>query len=153
MPIQEIQRENLESALTLAWNVFLEFEAPDYSADGIAEFQKSIHDPEYLKLLRIIGAFENKQLIGVIATRNSGSHIALFFVDGKHQRKGIGRALFDCILSDVPNKTLTVNSSPFAVPIYRRLGFVDTDTEHITNGLRYTPMEYHIPVLDTICRP
>lgn len=146
MTIREIEREDFESALALTWKVFLEFEAPDYSADGVVEFQKSIHDPEYLKLLRIIGAFESKQLIGIIATRSSGSHIALFFVDGKYQRKGIGRLLFDRILPDVPGKTLTVNSSPFAVPIYHRLGFVDTETEQITNGLRYTPMEYRISV-------
>lgn len=146
MIIREIEREDFEPALALTWKVFLEFEAPDYSAEGVAEFQKSIRDPKYLKLLRIVGAFEKKQLIGVIATRNSGSHIALFFVDGKHQRKGIGRALFDCVLPDVPDKTLTVNSSPFAVPIYHCLGFVDTDTEQITNGLRYTPMEYRTPV-------
>ncbi|WP_081998881.1 GNAT family N-acetyltransferase [Robinsoniella peoriensis] len=36
---------------------------------------------------------------------------------------------------------ITVNSSPFAIPVYHKFGFVDTDTEKVTNGLMYTPME------------
>lgn len=36
----------------------------------------------------------------------------------------------------------TVNSSPYAVDIYRQLDFVPTDTEQITNGIRYMPMRF-----------
>ena len=39
---------------------------------------------------------------------------------------------------------LTVNSSPYAAKIYRKLGFVDTDTEQVTNGIRYVPMKYTV---------
>ena len=35
---------------------------------------------------------------------------------------------------------MTVNSSPYAVPIYHKLGFKETDSEQIVNGLRYIPM-------------
>ncbi|WP_460645598.1 GNAT family N-acetyltransferase [Lacrimispora brassicae] len=37
---------------------------------------------------------------------------------------------------------MTVNSSPYAVEIYHKLGFVDTDTEQLVNGIRFIPMEY-----------
>jgi hypothetical protein len=37
---------------------------------------------------------------------------------------------------------MTVNSSPYAVNIYHSLGFVDTDIEKVTNGMKYTPMVY-----------
>ena len=37
---------------------------------------------------------------------------------------------------------ITVNSSPYAVPVYHKLGFVDTDVEQISDGMRYTPMKY-----------
>ena len=40
------------------------------------------------------------------------------------------------------NDEFTVNSSPFAVPVYHKLGFVDTNTEQLTDGIRYTPMKY-----------
>jgi len=36
---------------------------------------------------------------------------------------------------------MTVNSSPYAVPIYHKLGFKDTGSEQVVNGLRFTPME------------
>lgn len=69
-----------------------------------------------------------------------GGHIALFFVDSNYQRQGIGKKLFSLVSEDNTGGSITVNSSPFAVPIYHRLGFVDTNSERVTNGLRYTPM-------------
>ena len=35
---------------------------------------------------------------------------------------------------------MTVNSSPYAVGIYRKLGFKAVDDEQSVNGLRFTPM-------------
>ncbi|MBU9737013.1 GNAT family N-acetyltransferase [Diplocloster agilis] len=37
-----------------------------------------------------------------------------------------------------------LNSSPYAVPIYKKLGFRNTDTEQLMNGIRYTPMKINI---------
>lgn len=139
--IREIIKDELDSALELVWNVFLEYEAPDYSRQGTEEFFKSIHDTEYLNMLQVYGAFRENKLVGVIATRSGGTHIALFFVDGRYHKQGIGRKLFDTVVNNTSARKITVNSSPFAVPVYHKLGFKDTDQEQITNGLRYTPME------------
>lgn len=119
----------MTAAINLVTAVFMQFEAPDYSDEGVAEFQKSIRDPAYLSRLRMYGAYEADALIGVIAARGGGSHIALFFVDAAHQRRGVGRALLKHILADTPEGMLAGNSSPFAVPVYRRMGFVKTDAE------------------------
>lgn len=35
-----------------------------------------------------------------------------------------------------------MHSSPYAVPVYHKLGFVDTGTEQVSDGIRYTPMKY-----------
>lgn len=140
MTIAELKAEEIDAALKLVWDVFLQYEAPEYSAQGVEEFRKSIGDPKFLARLRTYGAFRDERLVGVIATRSGGSHIALFFVDGAYQRQGIGRALFERACEDNSAHTITVNSSPYAVPVYHRLGFADTDTEQVTNGLRYTPM-------------
>lgn len=140
--IRKIEENERENALDLVWNVFREYEAPDYSDEGVGEFYKSIHDENYLSKLCLYGAFISETLIGVIATRSEGTHIALFFVDGRHQGKGIGKALFQTAAAECQSGRLTVNSSPYAVPIYHRLGFTDTDTEQSVNGLRFTPMEY-----------
>ena len=136
LSIKRLDRYELECALKLVWEVFLEYEAPDYTQEGVDEFFKSINDENYLSMLTAYGEFLNECLIGVIATRNSGKHIALFFVKGKYHHQGVGRQLFEIVRT---NK-MTVNSSPYAVPVYKRLGFLPADTEQVVNGLRFTPM-------------
>ncbi len=128
--------DETQSALQLVWEVFQEFESPDYTQEGINEFYKSIHDENYISMLTMYGAFLSGELVGVIATRNNGRHIALFFVDGKYHRQGIGKQLFEAVRTD----KMTVNSSPYAVGIYRKLGFKAVDEEQSVNGLRFTPM-------------
>lgn len=140
--VRKLEPDDIDSALSLVWKIFMEFEAPGYSEDGVNEFYKSIHDSGYVSRLVFYGAFVSGEQAGVIATRNGGSHIALFFVDGRFQRQGIGRKLFDAVLTDCTAEKITVNSSPYAVPVYHRFGFTDTDTEQSVNGLRFTPMEY-----------
>lgn len=142
--INELFGDDIEKAISLAWSVFCEFEAPDYSDEGIEEFKKSIHDLKYLSQLRIFGAFIDGDQVGVIATCSGGNHIALFFVDGKYQRNGIGKMLFMEVVRRCNSDRMTVNSSPFAVPVYHKLGFRDTDCEQVVSGVRFTPMEFMI---------
>ena len=78
--------------------------------------------------------------MGVLAARNHGGHIALFFVKGAYHRQGIGRRLFAHLLQDSPASAISVNAAPYAVPVYRRLGFAQTDAEQVRDGIRYTPM-------------
>ena len=141
MIINEIIGENKNAAMDLAIKVFMRFEAPSFSEEGINEFVNTVKNPEYVNNFKVFGAFIGEMLIGVIATRKNGSHIALFFVDEKYQRQGIGKALFYEILKYAPD-TLTVNSAPYAVEIYKKLGFKPDCGEKISNGIRYTPMTY-----------
>ena len=101
-PVRRLSQAELPAALELCWQVFLEFEAPEYSTEGVAAFRASL---AYL-------------------------------------RRGIGRRLFEAMRRDYARQVFTVNSSPYAVEVYRHLGFVPTDTEQLTDGLRYTPMRY-----------
>lgn len=139
--VRELEQEEITKALSLAWRVFQEYEAPDYTKEGVEEFYKSIHDENYLSKLCLYGAFAGKEIVGVIATRSGGTHIALFFVDGKYHRQGIGKQLFQTVWARCSFGKMTVNSSPYAVLIYHKLGFHDTDTEQVVNGLRFTPMK------------
>ena len=52
-----------------------------------------------------------------------------------HHCKGIGRALFETMRRDYDEQEFTVNSSPYAVKIYEHMGFQETDTEQVVNGL------------------
>lgn len=139
--IRTLEKKEITEALSLVWSVFKEYEAPDYSDEGIEEFYKSIHDESYLAQLCMYGAFYNHKLVGVIATRSQGTHIALFFVEGKYHRQGIGKKLFQRMLKECHPDKMTVNSSPYAVPVYHKLGFCDVDKEQVVSGLRFTPME------------
>lgn len=142
--IRRIEKDRFYEALSFGWDVFQAYEAPDYTQEGVDEFYRSIHDEKYLSMLTMFGAFLNEQLVGIIATRSEGTHIALLFVDGKHHRQGIGKKLLQRILECSDTKKLTVNSSPYAVPIYHKLGFVDTGREQTVSGLRFTPMIYDV---------
>lgn len=55
--------------------------------------------------------------------------MALFFVETRFQRQGVGRALFERLPADSPRRALTVNSSLCAVEVYRALGFRETAEE------------------------
>lgn len=133
-----------QQALDLALLVFMEFEAPDYSNEGIEEFKRSLQNPAYVDNLCFYVAIEQEEIIGMMATRNNGSHLALLFVDGLWQRKGVGRKLIESALENCECSAMTVNSAPFAHEFYKKVGFEDTDVEQVTNGIRYFPMKiYH----------
>ena len=141
--IRKLRHEEVDKALSLVWKVFQEYEAPDYTEAGVEEFYKSIHDESYLSMLCLYGAFIREELVGIIATRSEGTHVALFFVDGKYHRQGIGKMLFQAARSANTTGKMTVNSSPYAVCVYHKLGFKDTDTEQVVNSLRFTPMVWN----------
>ena len=97
----------------------MEYEAPDYSGEGVETFKRTaIYNKEYIDSITIYGAFENRKLLGIIATRNEGNHIALFFVEGQYHRQGIGRKLFQEVLEHSRSNEITVNSSPYAKEVY-----------------------------------
>lgn len=139
--VRRLSREEIPAALELCWRVFLEFEAPEYPAEGIAAFRASLDDPHRTRQLNFYGAFDGDALVGVLCMRPP-QHIGGFFVDAAYQRRGIGKKLFAAMRQDYARQEFTVNSSPYAVEIYRHLGFAPTDTEQCVDGLRFTPMRY-----------
>ncbi|MGE5627543.1 MAG: GNAT family N-acetyltransferase [Solirubrobacterales bacterium] len=148
MDIIKLGYDDVKAAMELVHRVFMEFEAPEYSEDGIKEFEKFIEYNSVIKMmdngeLSILGAKDHGLLKGIIANR--GNHISLLFVDKEFHRKGIARKLFNVLVEELKRegvKDITVNSSPYAVDIYIKLGFNATDMEQVVNGIRFTPMIY-----------
>ncbi|WRS27158.1 GNAT family N-acetyltransferase [Oscillospiraceae bacterium MB08-C2-2] len=142
MLIKTIAAEHRLEARSLIEAVFMQYDAPDYSAQGVSTFQCILADQSMLERLDMLGAYIENKLVGVLATKNSGAHITFFFVDGRYHRKGIGKELFKQMLEQNSQLKITVNSSPYAVDVYRRLGFAPDGDECTTDGIRYTPMTY-----------
>jgi GNAT superfamily N-acetyltransferase len=150
MDIIKLKKENIKNALDLVWSVFQEFEVPDYSEEGIKEFKKFVsYDSIVEKLdkgdLCFWGCLDNNELTGVIATRGV-NHISMLFVKKEYHRRSIARSLFQTVIDECKKQDniskITVNSSPYAVEVYHRLGFNDIDKEQTVNGIRFTPMAY-----------
>ena len=142
MEIKKIDQAQMDNAIDLIWTTFLQFEAPDYSDEGIQSFKDFIENKEIINTLEFWGAYDNQKLKGVIATNENRKHICCFFVEAQYQRQGIGRKLWEYLLENSQKEVITVNSSTYAVPVYHKLGFVDTNTEQLSDGMRYTPMKY-----------
>ena len=132
----------------LITQVFDEFIAPDFSPEGVKEFLKYIQpnalrqrsEANHFSLVATLG----EKIVGVIEIRNH-NHISLYFVDQKYLGAGIGKALWRRALAicrrehaELPH--ISVNSSPYAVPIYEKLGFHQTKAEQVVHGIRFVPM-------------
>lgn len=143
MDIRRIgDKAEIREALALIWDTFLRFEAPDYSDEGVNSFRDFIKDSKAATSLEFFGAYEHGELLGVLVTDKALKHICCFFVHSKYHRQGIGRALWEYLLEHSDNPYYTVNSSPYAVEVYHRLGFTDLSDEKLSDGMRYTPMIY-----------
>lgn len=146
--VREIQEEEWQEAMRLAWRVFLKFEAPEYTAEGVRNFYQFISDPVLKKMFlkgeyEVFGAYREGVLVGVLGIRNQ-SHVSLLFVDAEYHKQGIASALMKHTLQyirmEIGASKATVNSSPYAVGFYHKMGFHDTDLEQTKDGIRYTPM-------------
>lgn len=152
MDIRALHKNDIVPALDLVREVFDEFEAPEYSREGILEFKNFIAYKNILRKIdadeiRFWGCYNEIGLVGVIAVKDF-AHICLLFVKKEYQRQGIAKRLFHTILAHYKTHEgidkITVNSSPYAVEAYRHLGFINTDSEKTIKGIRFTPMEYKL---------
>lgn len=138
-----------EDAMEMVYRTFLEFDAPMFSPEGIEHFREYISDSVLKRMFiagsfQVVAAYSGTKIIGVIALRNN-SHISLLFVDSGFHRKGIGRRLVselrDYVRLKLKGSFLTVNSSPYAVDFYKRIGFLPLNHSLTESGITYTPMK------------
>lgn len=134
----------------MVWEVFKEFVAPGYSTEGIETFRNFIHEKELKKAtesgrLFTICCWDGEALAGSITMRD-GNHISLLFVKKDYHRQGIAKELFSRALEKCKEiepdiYEISVNSSPYAVVIYKRLGFSVVGEQTTQNGITYIPMK------------
>jgi GNAT superfamily N-acetyltransferase len=149
--IRPIMRDEWDDAMKLAWDTFLIYEAPDYSVRGVHNFRNFVRDPLLKKMFTYgeyiaIGAFSDKRMVGIIGVRNT-NHVSLLFVDRDYHRMGIASALIDRYVRDARKDGITyvtVNSSPYAVDFYHKIGFINITDEVEKDGIKFTPMRLEI---------
>ena len=139
--VKQLLNNEKDEALLFAKKVYIECKDESYSEQGIGTFCKFVDNKEITKSFKVYGAFEDNVLKGIIATDSQKRHISLFFVDKVSQGKGIGKKLMSVVIDDNENSFITVNSSRYAVPIYKKIGFIKTEEEKEQDGLKFTPMK------------
>ena len=144
-------KQEWDDAMKLAWDTFLIYEAPDYSVRGVHNFRNFVRDPLLKKMFTYgeyiaIGAFSDRRMVGIIGVRNT-NHISLLFVDRDYHRNGIASSLIGRYVRDAKKKGITyvtVNSSPYAVDFYHKIGFINITDEVEKDGIKFTPMRLEI---------
>ena len=139
--VKQLLNNEKDEALLFAKKVYIECKDESYSEQGMETFCKFINNKKITKSFKVYGAFEDNVLKGIIATDRRKRHISLFFVDKVSQGKGIGKKLMSIVIDDNENSFITVNSSRYAVPIYKKIGFIKTEEEKEQDGLKFTPMK------------
>ena len=139
--IKQLFDKEKNEALLFAKRVYLESKDESYTEMGIETFCSFVDNKQITVSFKIFGAFKDNVLKGIIATDEGKRHITLFFVEKLSQGKKIGKNLIQFILKNNKNSYITVNSSRYAVPIYKKLGFEKIDEEKEKDGIKFTPMK------------
>ena len=141
-----------EPAMKLAWETFLIFEAQEYGEEGIESFRDFISDQRLKNMFlkgeyQMMVALHEEKVIGFITVRNR-SHISLLFVNKKYHRQGIGSILIEkmgeYLITEVGVDYMTVDSAPYALEFYHKLGFWDLAPQQQKNGIIYTSMKKNL---------
>lgn len=146
--IRPLKREEWDNGMQLAWDTFMVFEAPEYEPEGVMNFHAFVKGKE-LKQLYLLGEYDaygayiNHIMVGILGIRKK-NHVSLLFVDSDYHKCGIASSLLKSVFKEARSRgieEMTVNSSPYAIGFYHKMGFVDTDQELRADGIRFTPMK------------
>lgn len=141
--------EDWEKVVDMVWKTFMEFEAPDYSEEGILNFKNFLTDGVIYRMFLdgnypMLVAVTDGRIVGVISVRNR-NRISLLFVDAAYHKHGIGSALVarmnQYLKEEKKELYVKVMAAPYAVGFYRTIGFRDYAPEEQFAGIRVTTME------------
>jgi ribosomal protein S18 acetylase RimI-like enzyme len=136
----------------LVIRVFNEFVAHQYSEQRIQEFMKYVEPQCLSKRCQehdfVVLAKTKDKIVGMIELRGN-CHISLFYVEGHLQRIHIGTELLKkcleiCRRVNPALTEITVDSSPNALKIFKKLGFSVMEPEKEKNGTHFVPMKLEL---------
>ena len=134
--------EKISNLVTSLSNYFLttgQKELPRWFSDTLtkSEFENRLNNNEYLNFV-----YETQNNIIAYISISTTGHLYHLFVSEKYQRKGISRKLWSKILTECKLSKYTVRSSLYAVPIYKKFGFQESDKIGEKDGIEFQPMEH-----------
>jgi len=150
--ISEMQPGEELDVSSMVMKVFNQFVAYEYNDEGRKTFLSFV-EPKRIKSdfdkgnIVLVAKYSGK-IVGIIEIRND-SHIALLFVSSEYHKQGIAKALrakvMDLCITRVSDlEEFTVNSSTFAIPIYKKMGFSICGEKQTKDGIVFTPMKLKI---------
>ena len=109
------------------------------------DFVEAMHDGAFFFKAEADGAVIG--MIGVFAA----THVKYLFVDGDWHGRGVARELLRHAVAEMrargePDK-VTLNSSDYAIGIYRKLGFIETGARQQRDGVWFTPMALELTAM------
>ena len=134
--------------MKFVWKAFLQSEGKKCPEEGRKSFYRFITDPElreafYKGEYPILLAVMQDAITGVAAVRYR-NHLSLLFVDEKHYKQGIGKALMTAAIQSVRDsgeRYMSLQATSDAVNFYRRLGFRSVRPQEEFAGITITSME------------
>ena len=101
-----------------------------------SEFSKRIQGLEYSNFIYEIDG----KIIGYLAMKGN-NHLFHLFVSEKHQGEGLSRKLWEFAMSECVSDIYTLRSSLYAVPVYKKFGFIESAIAGEKEGIGFHPME------------
>jgi GNAT superfamily N-acetyltransferase len=145
--IQPMQSGEEDKVIRLVRDTFDRQVAPGYTAEGRENFYRYADVTALLareSTHTILVEKGNGEMIGILEMRGN-DHVSLLFVNPAWQHQGVATALFEeamkISLAHNPDlETISVHSTPNAVPFYQSLGFETVKPEQEKDGIRFTTM-------------
>lgn len=136
-----------QAVCELVQQVFNEFVAPDYGQEGIEEFFRFANPSAMAERMSsggfVLVASQADRLVGMLEFAPP-DHIAMLFVALRYQgiaKELLARAISKARAVNPDLSKVTVHSSPYAEPIYLRMGFRQIGHATTDHGITYIPME------------
>jgi len=148
MTIRSATLHEIPAVVALARESFIHAAAPLYGDEGVRTFLEFATVEAMQKRMQenytTYVAYRDDTLVGMAHVRDS-THISMLFVATGEQRKGVGRALVEAVVTESTGDVFTIHAGPNSEQAYIRYGFRRTADEQITNGIRFIPMSLKRP--------
>lgn len=135
--VVRVQVEDTQN-MDRVWAIRKEVFVKEQQVDEALEFE---HEEESAHFL----CYMDGQAVGTARWRDSGKGIKLerFAVKKEFRNRGVGAALLQCVLADLPKgQRIYLHSQSAAVPFYARYGFRSVGPEFYEAGIAHFVMEW-----------